>query len=90
MWINLTYIKKKIIEIGCGTGPMLDIFKKAGLVSLGLEWNSNSIKYARRNELAKKMREKRGDELKEKQREYAKIHRDKRKKEIEDAMAAIL
>jgi len=44
---------------------------------------------ARRNELAKKMREKRGDELKEKQREYAKIHRDKRKKEIEDAMAAI-
>ena len=35
------------------------------------------------------MREKRGDELKEKQREYAKIHRDKRKKEIEDAMAAI-
>jgi hypothetical protein len=43
----------------------------------------------RRNELAKKMREKRGDELKEKQREYAKIHRNKRKKEIEDAMAAI-
>ena len=34
----------------------------------------------RRNEMAKKMRERRGDELKEKQREYAKIHREKRKK----------
>lgn len=46
---KLNLHKKKIIEIGCGTGPMLDIFKKAGLVSLGLEWNSNSIKCARKN-----------------------------------------
>jgi hypothetical protein len=43
----------------------------------------------RRNEMAKKMRERRGDELKEKQREYAKIHREKKKKEIQDALEAI-
>ena len=35
--------KKKIIEIGCGKGAMLDIFKKAGTYPFGMEWNVNSI-----------------------------------------------
>lgn len=34
-------------------------------------------KRKRRNELAKKMRDRRGDELKEKNKEYARIHREK-------------
>jgi 2-polyprenyl-3-methyl-5-hydroxy-6-metoxy-1,4-benzoquinol methylase len=41
--------KIKIIEIGCGKGAMLDIFKKAGANSFGLEWNSNSVAYGRNN-----------------------------------------
>jgi hypothetical protein len=43
-------------------------------------------KKKRRNEVAKKMRDRRGDELKEKNKEYARIHREKRKKELEEAM----
>jgi hypothetical protein len=43
-------------------------------------------KKKRRNENAKKMRDRRGDELKEKNKEYARIHREKRKKELEEAM----
>ena len=41
--------KKKIIEIGCGKGAMLDIFKKAGAYSFGLEWKANSVEYGRKN-----------------------------------------
>ena len=43
-------------------------------------------KRKRRNELAKKMRDRRGDELKEKNKEYARIHREKKKRELEEAM----
>jgi hypothetical protein len=46
-------------------------------------------KRKRRNELAKKMRDRRGDELKEKNKEYARIHREKKKKELEEAMNVI-
>jgi 2-polyprenyl-3-methyl-5-hydroxy-6-metoxy-1,4-benzoquinol methylase len=41
--------KKKIIEIGCGKGAMLDIFKKAGTYPFGMEWNVNSIAYGGKN-----------------------------------------
>jgi 2-polyprenyl-3-methyl-5-hydroxy-6-metoxy-1,4-benzoquinol methylase len=41
--------KKKIIEIGCGKGAMLDIFKKARTYPYGLEWNANSVAYGKRN-----------------------------------------
>ena len=41
--------KKKIIEIGCGKGAMLDIFKKAGTYPFGMEWNVNSIASGRKN-----------------------------------------
>jgi 2-polyprenyl-3-methyl-5-hydroxy-6-metoxy-1,4-benzoquinol methylase len=41
--------KKKIIEIGCGKGAMLDIFKKARTYPYGLEWNTNSVAYGKRN-----------------------------------------
>ena len=40
-------------------------------------------KKKRKNELAKKMRERRGEELKEKNKEYARIHREKKKRELE-------
>ena len=46
-------------------------------------------KRKRRNEAAKKMRDRRGDELKEKNREYARIHREKRKMEISEALNVI-
>jgi len=46
-------------------------------------------KRKRRNELAKKMRERRGEELKEKNKEYARIHREKKKRELEEAMSVI-
>ena len=39
--------KKKLIEIGCGKGAMIDVFKKAGINSFGLEWNSNSVEYGK-------------------------------------------
>jgi 2-polyprenyl-3-methyl-5-hydroxy-6-metoxy-1,4-benzoquinol methylase len=42
--------KIKIIEIGCGRGAMLDVFKKAGAYSFGLEWNSNSVAYGKNND----------------------------------------
>lgn len=35
--------KKKIIEIGCGTGAMLDIIKEAGMDAYGLEYSDNSV-----------------------------------------------
>ena len=35
--------KKKIIEIGCGTGAMLDIVKAAGMDAYGLEYSDNSV-----------------------------------------------
>ena len=41
--------KIKIIEIGCGEGAMLDIFKKVGAYSFGLEWNSNSAEHGKNN-----------------------------------------
>lgn len=46
-------------------------------------------KRKRRNELAKKMRERRGEELKEKNKEYVRIHREKKKRELEEAMSVI-
>jgi len=46
-------------------------------------------KKKRKNELAKKMRERRGEELKEKNKEYARIHREKKKRELEEAMSII-
>jgi hypothetical protein len=46
-------------------------------------------KRKRKNELAKKMRERRGEELKEKNKEYARIHREKKKRELEEAMSVI-
>lgn len=46
-------------------------------------------KKKRRNELAKKMRERRGEELKEKNKEYARIHREKKKRELDEAMSII-
>ena len=46
-------------------------------------------KKKRKNELAKKMRERRGEELKEKNKEYARIHREKKKRELEEAMSVI-
>lgn len=36
--------QKKIIEIGCGTGAMLDIIKEAGMDAYGLEYSDNSVK----------------------------------------------
>jgi 2-polyprenyl-3-methyl-5-hydroxy-6-metoxy-1,4-benzoquinol methylase len=42
--------KTKIIEIGCGRGAMLDVFKKARAHSFGLEWNSNSVAYGKNND----------------------------------------
>lgn len=46
-------------------------------------------KKKKRNERAKKMRERRGDELKEKNKEYVRIHREKKKKELEEAISVI-
>jgi len=55
--------------------------KELALITLQKELE----KKKRRNENAKKMRDRRGDELKEKNKEYARIHREKRKKELEEA-----
>jgi len=46
-------------------------------------------KKKRRNENAKKMRDRRGEELREKNREYSRIHREKKKKLIEEAINII-
>lgn len=55
--------------------------KELALITLQKELENKK----RRNENAKKMRDRRGDELKEKNKEYARIHREKRKKELEEA-----
>ena len=55
--------------------------KELALITLQKELE----KKKKRNENAKKMRDRRGDELKEKNKEYARIHREKRKKELEEA-----
>lgn len=39
---------KKIIELGCGKGSMLDIIKEAGMKSYGLEYSSKSISFAKK------------------------------------------
>jgi hypothetical protein len=46
-------------------------------------------KKKRKNENAKKMRDRRGEELREKNREYSRIHREKKKKLIEEAINII-
>jgi hypothetical protein len=49
--------------------------------------NQAKEKRLKRNEQARKMRDRRGEEIQEKQRIYAKTHREKLKKERENAMA---
>jgi hypothetical protein len=53
----------------------------------GNDLNKAEEKRLKRNEQAKMMRERRGEEIKEKQRIYAKNHREKLRKERENAMA---
>ena len=36
-----SFKNKKIIELGCGKGSMLDIIKEAGMNSYGLEYSKN-------------------------------------------------
>jgi hypothetical protein len=59
----------------------------ASEVAEAMALNQAKEKRLKRNEQAKKMRERRGEEIKEKQRIYAKTHREKLKKERENAMA---
>ena len=39
---------KKIIEIGCGKGSMLDVIKEAGMIPFGLEYSNKSISHAKK------------------------------------------
>ena len=40
---------KKIIELGCGKGSMLDIIREAGMNSYGLEYSKKSVSFARKH-----------------------------------------
>lgn len=40
---------KKVIEIGCGKGGMLDVLSEAGMQAVGLEYSLESVDFGRRN-----------------------------------------
>ena len=46
-WLNIYNLKgKRIIEIGCGNGYLLDILEELGAEAWGLEYSSTSVKIA--------------------------------------------
>jgi len=52
-WVNdYNLLGKKILEVGCGRGEYLNIFKEIGLNAYGIEYSYKSVQYCNDNSLS--------------------------------------